>query len=66
MSKRGAHQGQQQQGQPRGGQQVAYVWEERERIEKAKRVILAVDNDEAGEALAEELARRVAGQSVGE
>ena len=44
---------------PEEDNKFAYVWEERERIEKAKRVILAVDNDEAGEALAEELARRV-------
>ncbi len=36
-----------------------YLWESRELIEKKKRVIIATDNDEAGEALAEEIARRV-------
>jgi len=37
----------------------AYVWEAREIIEKAERIILATDSDEAGEALTEELARRI-------
>lgn len=44
---------------PEEDNKFSYVWEERERIEKAKRVILATDNDQAGEALAEEIARRV-------
>lgn len=37
----------------------AYIWEERERLEQCKRVVLATDNDVQGEALAEEIARRV-------
>lgn len=37
----------------------SYIWEERETIEKAPRIILATDNDGPGEALAEEIARRV-------
>lgn len=37
----------------------SYIWEERERIEKCKKIVLATDGDQAGEALAEEIARRV-------
>jgi twinkle protein len=37
----------------------AYVWEAREILDAADKIILAVDADEAGEALAEELARRI-------
>ena len=37
----------------------SFVWDERERFEGCKRVVLATDNDEPGEALAEEIARRV-------
>lgn len=37
----------------------AYVWEARDRLETAKRVIIAGDMDEQGEALREELARRI-------
>lgn len=36
-----------------------YVWEARDILNGADKVILAVDNDSAGDALAEELARRV-------
>lgn len=44
---------------PEEDAKFAYIWEAREILDKKKRVILAVDNDEAGEALAEEIARRV-------
>lgn len=38
----------------------AYIWKARDLLlEQSKRIILAVDNDEAGEALADEIARRV-------
>tara|TARA_R110000824_G_scaffold56021_2_gene153779 strand:+ start:1343 stop:3136 length:1794 start_codon:yes stop_codon:yes gene_type:complete len=36
-----------------------YVWEEREKFEKAKRVILATDSDIPGDVLADELSRRL-------
>jgi len=36
-----------------------YVWKERERFEKAKRIILATDSDTAGDVLADELSRRL-------
>ena len=36
-----------------------YVWEEREKFEKAKRIILATDSDTAGDVLADELSRRL-------
>ena len=36
-----------------------YVWEAKDVLKAAEKVILAVDNDEAGEALREELARRI-------
>ena len=36
-----------------------YVWAARETIEKCSRIILATDMDDPGEALAEELARRI-------
>jgi twinkle protein len=44
---------------PEEDNKFSYIWEERERLERVKRVILATDNDQAGEALAEEIARRV-------
>lgn len=44
---------------PEEDNKFSYIWEERERIEKYKKVVLATDNDQAGEALAEEIARRV-------
>lgn len=44
---------------PEEDNKFAYIWEEREKIEKVKKVVLATDNDQAGEALAEEIARRV-------
>ena len=36
-----------------------FVWESKELIEKTPRIVLAVDHDEPGEALSEELARRI-------
>ena len=36
-----------------------YVWESKDLIEKVSKIIFAVDKDEPGEALAEELARRI-------
>ena len=36
-----------------------YVWQSKDLIEKVSKVIFAVDKDEPGEALAEELARRI-------
>lgn len=44
---------------PEEDNKFSYIWEERERLERCKRIILATDNDQAGEALAEEIARRV-------
>jgi len=44
---------------PEEDNKFSYIWEERERIEKCERIVLATDNDHAGEALAEEIARRV-------
>lgn len=39
--------------------QFNYLWEARAALKKASRVIIAVDGDEPGEGLAEELARRI-------
>jgi twinkle protein len=44
---------------PEEDNKFSYIWEERERLERCKKIILATDNDQAGEALAEEIARRV-------
>jgi twinkle protein len=44
---------------PEEDTKFSYIWEERDRIERCKKIILATDNDAAGEALAEEIARRV-------
>ena len=44
---------------PEEDNKFSYIWEERERLERVKRVILATDSDQAGEAMAEEIARRV-------
>ena len=44
---------------PEEDNKFSYIWEERDRIEQCKRIVLATDNDQAGEALAEEIARRV-------
>jgi twinkle protein len=44
---------------PKDDNKFAYLWEERERIGKCKKIVLATDADSAGEALAEEIARRV-------
>lgn len=44
---------------PKADKKYAYVWEAREQIEKAKRVIFVPDKDEAGAALVHELSRRI-------
>jgi len=44
---------------PEEDNKFSYIWEERERLERCKKIVLATDNDQAGEALAEEIARRV-------
>ena len=44
---------------PEEDNKFSYIWEERERLERCKKIVLATDNDHAGEALAEEIARRV-------
>ncbi len=44
---------------PEEDNKFSYIWEERERIERCKKIVLATDNDHQGEALAEEIARRV-------
>ena len=37
----------------------SYLWDAKEQIDKAKRIILATDGDEPGRCLAEEIARRI-------
>jgi twinkle protein len=44
---------------PEEDKKFNFIWNERERLENCKRIVLATDADEAGEALAEEIARRV-------
>tara|TARA_B100000927_G_scaffold114506_4_gene92658 strand:- start:1467 stop:3215 length:1749 start_codon:yes stop_codon:yes gene_type:complete len=44
---------------PEEDKKFAFVWNERERLDRCKKIVLATDSDEAGEALAEEIARRV-------
>ena len=44
---------------PQEDNKFAYVWEAREELECADKIILACDDDEAGFALTEELARRI-------
>ena len=44
---------------PEEDKKFNFIWNERERLEQCKKIILATDADEAGEALAEEIARRV-------
>jgi len=44
---------------PEEDKKFAFVWNERERLDRCKKIVLATDRDEAGEALAEEIARRV-------
>jgi len=39
--------------------QLGFLWEHKEIIDKAKRILIATDTDEAGDKLAEELARRI-------
>lgn len=40
-------------------QEYGFLWHSKDTIEKAGKIIIAVDNDEPGEKLAEELARRI-------
>ena len=44
---------------PEEDKKFSYLWEERELLDKVEKIILATDDDPAGEALAEELARRI-------
>jgi twinkle protein len=44
---------------PEEDKKFSYLWEERELLEKVEKIVLATDDDPAGEALAEELARRI-------
>ena len=44
---------------PEEDKKFNFIWNERERLENCKKIVLATDADEAGEALAEEIARRV-------
>tara|TARA_R100000329_G_scaffold149099_1_gene139082 strand:- start:1909 stop:3651 length:1743 start_codon:yes stop_codon:yes gene_type:complete len=44
---------------PEEDKKFNFIWNERERLEHCKKIVLATDSDEAGEALAEEIARRV-------
>lgn len=44
---------------PSEDKKFAYVWNAREIIESAPYIVLATDQDSAGQALAEELARRI-------
>lgn len=44
---------------PKEDGKYSFVWEARETIERVQRVILATDHDDPGDALAEELARRI-------
>ena len=43
---------------PEEDKKFNFIWNERERLEHCKKIVLATDADEAGEALAEEIARR--------
>lgn len=44
---------------PEDSKKFSYLWDAKDLIENADRIILATDNDEPGNALAEEIARRV-------
>ena len=44
---------------PEDDNKFSYIWEAREIIERCDKVILATDNDKAGHALSEEIARRI-------
>jgi twinkle protein len=44
---------------PEDDHKFRFLWEAKDLIEKAKRIIIAVDKDSQGEALSEEIARRV-------
>jgi twinkle protein len=40
-------------------EQMGFLWDAKDKLDKAKRILIATDMDEAGEKLAEELARRI-------
>lgn len=40
-------------------QQLGFLWDAKDQIDKAKRILIAADADQAGEKLAEELSRRI-------
>ena len=42
-----------------------YVWQAHEKLKKAEKIVIAVDGDAPGKALAEELARRIGKSSAG-
>ena len=44
---------------PEDDNKFSYIWEARELIDRCDKIILATDNDKAGHALAEEIARRI-------
>jgi len=44
---------------PSEDNKFAYIWDAKDVIKQVKKIVLAVDHDEAGEALREELARRI-------
>jgi len=45
--------------EPSEDRKFAYLWAAKDLLEQAEKIVLAVDNDEPGEALAEEIQRRV-------
>lgn len=42
-----------------GSENKGFLWEMKDLVERAEKIVIAVDNDEPGEKLAEELARRI-------
>ena len=44
---------------PKEDSKFAFLWEEREKFEDIERIIIATDNDQAGDVLAHELSRRL-------
>lgn len=44
---------------PEEDHKFSYIWDARDKIEKCKKIVLATDGDVAGDALAEEIARRI-------
>lgn len=43
---------------PSEDKKFSYIWEAKDILERAEKIVLAIDNDEAGDALVEEIARR--------